>query len=370
MDFITQNKTTIDILQKFIDEDCVLCGSFIINMLVNHTFDNMEIYFPANKQINFLDIFGSIKVFESKILSSTETLWTINNMTFTLLSKLRDNNDLCLSKNGIFIVNHDSIDVLKTFKSIMINNDDCDRAKISISWIKYLISTDNEIYGSWPSRYITNDCNNCDESEEHDIDVHSNNIQQLRQFMAPLNISGFCEIKDVNIKDAAGYHDKNSFNARIKLQGWNLIFDIHKTSNNISCDAFYNNLKMTREYLTINHIPDKLNFLETLILTFNDLFCNQYTLIKSIPKIFKNKADFRLLLKPYLFSLTRIISYDYLEYINAKPMHKLTNIVTNKNCNKHESFADQLTHPVINMSNKKPSWCLNCIYDHVLLQKS
>jgi len=366
MDFITQNKQIIDILQKLLNNDCLLCGS-IKKILVNHDLSDLRICYPEDKEIDFLALFDDIKQFKYKQLSETETLWIINDIEFTTTNKL-NKNDVYISKNGISIIGQSkqkSIDVLKYFR--VTESEDCDRMKVTISWLKYLMNADNYVYGSWPTRYILNDCSDCDENNERDIDLCTTDKNKIRQLMTALECSGICQI-DNNV----GKYDIKPLNARIKLEGWNLIFDIHEESKNMSCDAFYNNLKLTNDYVTINYEPDNLSFIESLILTFNDLFYNQYTLIKPIPNQFQNKSDFRLLLKPFLFSTTKEISYDYLEE-NDQNIRKLNDVVTDHICEKHKN-SDNLEYPIMNMClnmNKevKKSWCLNCIQDHVLQKK-
>jgi hypothetical protein len=371
MDFIKNNDSEIDILQAFIMEGCILYGDSVANLLIHNNFNDIKFYLPLNKEIDLLKIHKNIKTLEVKSISGTETLWRINNLDITISSETPKNNQICLDSEGLFLYyldlpfhkdERECCGILKYLRKLNNKPDLNDNlVNASLNWIKYLSLSGNHIYGSWLSRFIT--CDNVDDLKR-DIDISSDNYEPLKALMTTLKETGVCKIEENN-----GYN-VSSLNAKIKSNDNELILDIHKKSNNMSSDAFYNNLRLFDKYLGINHKLDNLHMLSNTILIFRDLFQNTYTLIKPIPKSYETKPDFRLLLKPILFSETYTIKYDYLEHSNHNDILRLQDLVlqggTCKNISKNDcKNMGPYPYIVTQTPSQKNKRCLNCIHKHI-----
>lgn len=378
MNFVRKHIDSLEILQKFIDNGGVIYGESVRNILFENVINVVKIYLPSDEVIANLDqleteltlTYGQCEI---KQVTENKKLWKINHLyvlttTTTPKIKLDGISNICISNNGIStIYEADSLTVLKFLRRFN-NKDDFDDPYVNMAerWTTYFLNNGHNIYGSWPSRYIT-----VTQSDEmhRDIDISTNNYKSISDMMNLLI--------DTNIaftsNDVRKYTD-TSLKVELPTNAGKIFFDIHKESSNMSCDAFYNNLRLTKQYLTINYQPPKLNFLGTLVLTFRDLFFDSYTLIKPLPTRVDTVGEFRLIVKPLLFSNTHKVNYDYLEYSKEEDdtIIELNDILTNNKCYKKcnhdpDNHFGVPSTTVIKLGKKFK--CLECIYTHVVIQK-
>ncbi len=387
MEFIRNNVDILNIIQILINKGCILYGSSVRDFLINHTLEKINVYIPSEEVINAVNSFKnyfeySIELkkeqfkFEVTIINKNKTMWKINNIQFHFTiaqpKPKKEINKLYIDKHGISIFDYSiyntafrSIKVLELlrkinekieFKSINKENDENFKSiDLMLEWIRYFLIPGNSIYGGWPSRYITSDK---PEDMNRDIDIITNDIQSIENLMIVLKKTGLCKTND-NRK-----YNLSSLNVEMNCE-IPLKFDIHKKSNDITCDAFYNNLKMTHEYITINYQPENINYISTILLIFDDLFHNKYTLICPIPKSFENKSDFRLITKPIIFSSERTIDYAYLEFSDEKFV-KVDDILSNDECCRHyHKINKELDFLPIVVLLGRHNICLHCMHKHV-----
>lgn len=375
MEFASNNVDLINIIQILIDKGAMLYGRTLRNFLINHDISKINMYLPSDEVIEEMTMFQ--KYFEYSIelkkeqfkfhfstFNKNKSIWTINDteIWFTIVKPKfkKEINNLYLSKHGISALHGSkfkSIQVLKLLRKIN-NKPDYNYKLINVmtEWIKYFLTQDNIIYGSWPSRYITS---NNKKDMKRDIDIVTNDITSINNLMRALKVSGLCKS---NINDE---YDIPSLNVEINCETY-LNFDIHKKSKNDSADAFYNNLKMTDEYLTANYQLDNINYITNMLLIFNDLFHDRYTLIFPITtKISTNVSDLRLIVKPVMFSLERTVDYSYLEFCN-KHFMTLEDLQSKEDCcrNWHE-VNEELSFPPMVFQFGKKNMCLHCYHKHV-----
>ena len=377
MQFIKENDQLIKLLQKFLDIGCIIYGPSVQNLLINNKTKKLDIYIPTkecqehlNKYKNYFECLSELKStdekYEIKKTTKNKTIWILKSITITFTTKRpnpkHDVTQLTLSSDGISTFSDNntnkSVAVLKVLRKLnKANNiifDDIHIEK-SLEWINYFLNEDNMVYGSWPSRYITV----TDQNEmKRDIDILCQDLphlQKIENLMKLLATTGICEHTFV----------ANIINSKIKLISGTLDIDVHLNTKSVTCDAFYNNLRLTKTHLTINYTADPFQFLSNLILTLNDLFKSTYTLIKPFPTRIKNKGDLRLLVKPIGFSEKYKITLDYLEFIkkNDDKINNLGDILLDDYCEKEDHVVNpelDFVPSVIKMDNKK--LCLHCIH--------
>ena len=379
MEFINKNEYVINLLQIFLNNGCFIYGPSVQNLLINHKVHNIQIYVPpeatANmtKYQNYFECLSElggnndVNSYEIKNICKTKYLWKINDANLTLTTKKpnpkHDTTQLIITKDGVSTLANSKlkgIDVLKTLRKLTKYEDfDDGLINVSLKWITFLLNNGSKIYGSWPSKFITCECA-CDLNS--DIDILSDDINNLGNLMYLLNDSNVCELGTSNKYDVA------SLNAKIKSNSGSLILDIHKNSNSITCDAFYNNLRLTIDNLTVNYKPENINFLSALILIFNDLFHSSYTLMKPLPitiKDIKNNGDLRLLTKPISFSENYVISTEYLQkYKDGETkINELNDILLNGECDRsNHTVNDKLNFVPSVIRGDKKKVCLHCIH--------
>ena len=389
MEFIKTHEKLIKLLQILIDAGCVVYGTSVINFLIRHKTNKIDIYIPtkeANENIikykNYIECSKELDKtgdqYEIKQISKNKTMWKIDDAHLILTTKepnpRHDVTQMIITKNGISTSTNSKtkgIDVLKTMRKLKkYGNFDDEFVTMSLDWITYLLNNDTNIYGSWPSRYITCEFP-CD--MKRDIDILCNDITNLHNLMDLLNKTGICKIQD----GKKSKYEQLSINTEITTGFGILNLDIHQNSKNITCDAFHNNLRLSLDHLTINYKPHNINFLSTLILVINDLFHSSYTLIKPLPtklEDIKNNGDLRLLIKPISFSETHVISTDYLEAFNDidHKVNKLTDIILNGDCDRKnhiENLELDFISSVIKGKGDKKKICLHCVYDDLQSKK-
>lgn len=380
MNFINNNIDLLNIIQILIDKGAVLYGKTLRRFLIDHKLEKLSIFLPSNDTIQ--EVAGFRKYFEYSIELNKEQFafhvfqrenkftWKINDLTlnFTIVKPKykHDIDNLALSTNGITTLcgktQQKSIRTLKLLREIN-NKPEYDTTSINVmlEWIRYFISQDNYIYGSWPSKFITS---TREKDMERDIDIVADDMVSMYALMRVLDKTGLC--KNSNIKDD---YDVPALNVTINCDTY-LNLDIHKKSNNMTCDAWYNNMKMTNEFITVNYQVNDLNYISCMILLFNDIFHHKYTLICPIPsKISATRSDFRLLAKPVVFLSERSVDYSYLEYGN-KTFVTLEEISSKDCCcRKQHKVNDELKFPPVVFNLAKKNICLHCLHKHVLANK-
>ena len=375
MNFINEHINSLNILQLFIDNGCVIYGKSVLDILKENKLDVIKMYLPSDEIIqNIENLKLTLDTCEIKQVTSHKKLWRINDLWILTTTKLpcttiKDTENMCITNNGVSTFhNRNGLNILNYLRKI--NNKESFNdpyVNMQIRWITYLLNEGHTIYGSWPSRYIT-----VTQSKEmhRDIDVSANNYKNLHNMINLLIDTDICHLNNKNTQK----YTKKSLNINIPTNVGILNFDIHKSSHNMSCDAFYNNLKLTQKFLTVNYQPENINFLSTLILTFKDLLLNNYTLIKPFPERADNMGEFRLIMKPLIFSHTHTINYDYLEK-NKKEnetINKLTDIITNnkcyKKCNHIQNDNFEIPSTIVIKLGKKFK-CIQCIHNHINIQK-
>ncbi len=377
MEFINKNIDSLNILQQFIDNDAVIYGESVLNILKENKIDVVKIYLPSPEVIeNINNLKLTFDKCEIKQVTNNKQMWKINDLWILTTTRIpsiliKDNDNMCITKYGVSTFHsRNGLNILKYLRNIN-NKEVFDDAYVNLSskWVTYFLNEEHSIYGSWPTRYIT--ANNSDEMHR-DIDISvlgNKNYKKICSMMNLLADSNMCDLTNINFPK----YESTSMNVKITINSEILNFDIHKAGR-ISCDAFYNNLKLTQKYLTINYKPHNVNFINILILTFKDLFSNNYTLIKQFPIRYDTMGDFRLIVKPYMFSAKRTINYDYLETNkNAdEKINKLEDVITNnkccKNCNHEPNNDFEIPSTSVIKLNKKFK-CVQCIYNHITLWK-
>jgi hypothetical protein len=363
----------LDILQEFLDFDCIIYGNAIEDLLKGNMSPSniIKIYVPKDKVEQLQSSFPDHKKIE---ISLRESIWVINKLVVMTTTKSpiktleRPQEILCITNLGISLLpKHNTTSVLKILRRANNKNFFSDSyINTSLRWIKYLLEENHEVYGSWPSWYIAAETT---EQLHRDIDVCTSNYNSIRNMMTLLVDLGLCEFNNTN----SNTYIDIPLNIKMELDDGDLIFDIHRKSKNMASDAFYNNLKLTKNGVTVNYQPSNLNFITTLILTFNDLFSNNYTLIEQLPERIDNLAQLRLMLKPIIFSLNeaRIINYEYLENIYGQ-IEKLSDKIIDgkcyKNCSHQPNIALGVPSNLVVKIGKKHK-CVQCAYNHVLIQK-
>lgn len=375
MNFINEHNDSLNILQQFIDNGGIIFGQSVLNILIENKFDVVKIYLPSDEIIENLELI--FDQYEIKQITTNKKLWKINHLWILTTIKMPniksdELSNICITNNGISTFHYKnklkSLEILEILRKI--NNKEIFEdpyVNISARWITYFLNNGHNVYGSWPSRYITA----MYPSEMYrDIDINTSNYKSLRDMMDVLIDTNICFLTNKNTKK---YTDK-SLNVEMPTKVGILNFDIHKESKNMSCDAFHNNLKLTQTHLTINYQPENINFLNTLVLIFRDLFFNNYTLIKPFPIRVDNVGEFRLIIKPMIFSITHTLNYDYLEN-NKKEnevINELKDIITNnlcyKKCNHISNNNFEIPSTTVIKLGKKNK-CLQCIHNHVVIQK-
>lgn len=381
MEFINREKFVIELLQRFIDSGCLIYGLSVQNLLIKNKVKKIDVYIPNNeinnnvtKYKNYFecdkDLGNNEANFIINKMSKHKTSWKIYNTTFILTTKKPNpkNNmmQLTMSKEGISIINNNknkSIEVLDILRKIK-KNDSFDDKYVTVSseWVKYLLENGENIYGSWISRYII-----CKDPQDmkRDIDILSGDISKLNNLVKLLNSSGFSDIE--NSKE--NKYNIPSINTKIKTDHGIINLDIHdntKKNNDLTCDAFHNNLKLTCNYLTLNCIPPKLNYISALILTFGDIYKPTYTLMKPLPTTITNKGDLRCIYKPIIFSQNKYkIIFDYLETIKKEDdkVNTLNDIIVKDKCSqKTHVINPELEYPDSVINNNETLICLHCLH--------
>lgn len=372
MDFINNNAESLNILQEFLNIGCTIYGESVLNILKCKTPDVVKIFIPSEEiSVHVENLKATLDGCARGQITSKKCIWLINKLTIMTTTKFpsnidNNNKNICITKNGISTLdNNNGIEILNILRNVN-NKEPFDDTYVntSLKWIKYFIKENHNIYGSWPSRYITES----NPQEMHrDIDICTNNYNSLRNMITLLIDVNVCQL----INNNTNKYIDIPFNVEFQTPEGVLKFDIHKESKKMSADAFYNNLKLSQKCLTLNYQPSNINFISALILTFNDLFSNNYTLIEPFPKRVDNISQLRLVIKPLLFSSTHTINYDYLKHHNEK-VDELKDILVNKKCYKKCNYPlnNNLGVPsttVIKLGDKFK--CIQCIHNHVLIQK-
>lgn len=344
MDFILEHNKLLNIIQILLDFGCCLCNKSVYDLFLKHKVNNLIFYVSSNKIQNklkkfknyfkyFKKINDSDSIFECNYINKNKIKWILkygnNSYNIIFTSKLPKTKNqlykLLLTKDGLKkIDSKNSIECLKLLRFCMKKNMDLnDYTNLILEWLLLLIYNNHQIYGGWPSRFIMS--TNI-EDLNRDIDVISEEFDKIKLLFETLEKSKLCTKLDQS------YNDGLKMN--INFDNKNIIFDIHKKNSN-NCDAFYNNIILTEEFISINKIPDKLNFIKTIILTLNDIFQMKYTLIKPFPDKIKNKGDFRLINKPLLMKDEFFeINIDYLNFIDKKI--KIEDIISLNDCIKKD----------------------------------
>lgn len=379
MNFISNNTDLINIIQILIDKGAILYGKSLRDFLINHKLEKLNIFLPSDEVIQEVNVFRkyfeySIELnkeqfkFEFKEKNESKFIWKINDLTlnFTVIKPKfkQDIDNLILSKNGITTLYGKSLNgikVLKLLRKINGRSDyDAKSINIMLEWVRYFLTQDNYIYGGWPAKFITSVK---EDDMNRDIDIISNDMVSMNNLVKALSKTGLCKS---NITDK---YNVPALNVIINCDTY-LNFDIHKKSDSITCDAWYNNMKITDNYITINYQVSDLNYISSMLLLFNDLFNHKYTLICPIPsKLSANRSDFRLLAKPVVFLSERSIDYSYLEHGN-KEFVTLEDISSKEPCCRTQhKVDDELKFPPVVFDLAKRNICLHCLYKHVLANK-
>lgn len=374
MNFISNNIDTLNIIQILIDKGCVLYGSSLRNFLITHNIEKLNIYIPSDEVYNQVEIFKayfeySIELkkeqfkFEISKINKNRTMWKINDvcLCFTILKPKpkKEINNLYLNKYGLstfYDCKFKSIKVLQLLRKIKEKPDfNFKSINTMTEWIKYFLTQDNFIYGGWPSRYITSD----KPSEmKRDIDIISNDMVSMENLMRVLNKTGLCSLNNNNKYKVSSLNV--DINCDIPLK-----FDIHKNSKDITCDAFYNNLRMTNEHVTVNYQPENINYICIMLLIFNDLFNDKYTLICSFPKTYETKSEFRLITRPIILANERTVDYSYLEFSNQNFIPISDILSTDECCRSYHKINKELDFPPTVVQLGKRNICLHCMHKHV-----
>ncbi|QKF94721.1 hypothetical protein QKU48_gp1263 [Fadolivirus algeromassiliense] len=377
MELINNKKDLITLLQKFIDSGCIVYGPSVFNFLVKHKTKKFNIYLPTQECIEEV---GKYKTYfeclnkldkesiEIKQVSKNKSIWRLKDTDLLITTKMPNPKHLetkiCFSKDGISFLGtgrNKSIEVLKFLRKFNKKQDFNDEfISLSLEWINYLIQNDNFIYGGWPVRYITSIGK---EIMNRDIDILCDSIQPVSNLMNILKLTGVCDIDDQI--DQTDKYSQNALKIKLSSKLGILNMDVHKNSKDIDCDAFYNNLRLTKNNVTINYLPDDLSFISAFIMTMNDVFNKTYTLMKKLPTEVKNNSDFRLIARPIQMSTDLcVVDYSYLES-KYNDIKKITAILSKngKGCNEPNHQINQELHmpdTVINMNKKRI--CLHCLH--------
>ena len=353
MEFINQHGKFLDILQILLDLGCQMCSDSVFYLLTKQKINHITLYLnnaeESIKEIKQYLVYSQKLdnyTFEEKLINRNKFKWIVGDNEIIFTNKLPKTKNrykqLILTKDGLQKVG--SKDILETLKHLRYfkNNEMPTNATILLDWVKYFINNKSTIYGGFLPRFITS---GTIEQLNRDIDIITeeyNNIELLFKNMDTLGV--FTKFESTY---ATGF--KTSY----KSDKTEITFDIHKVSDKNECDAFYNNLCINNKNITIKTIPDKLNFIKTIILTFSDIFNQNYTLIKHFPEKIKSKNSLRLILKPLLMKNENfIINYDYFTLIGYST--KLEDLISDTNCTKNDHHKYII---------KQDNTCLECFND-------
>lgn len=369
MDFVNQHKIILSHIQYFLDNQFILYGKCVSNILNCEIVEKIKFYNPnitsekfMNEHIirfmklsNSLQSFGLIK--DKKKQKDYITI-RIDDNTYELsfrYSQPKDNinNKLLISANGIYTNKEGPISTCLKLLKIYKNRKD-NKISSRLDWIDILTGYGNLIYGSWISRYISSKYVK-ELCEDRDIDVKSS-ANTIKLFKTMTN-NGICTNLVTTNKC-----DYNQYKVKMK----DIIFDLHDMIK-IDSDAFYNNLVASEKYITTNVIPSDLLFIESLAITMYDIIHKQYTLIKpfltptQLEQEKKTKSKLRLLYKPILMENEGFtIKYDYLIYAKITYSElkntKSDNICKKKKCLHLQKDIDSKI--ILNIDNTPT--CMTC----------
>lgn len=353
MEFINQHDKFLDILQILLDLGCQMCSDSVYYLLTKQKIHQITFYQGTSiesikdfKQYLIYSKKLDNHIFEEKTINRNKYKWTIDKNEIIFTNKLPKTKNkykqLVLTKNGLQkIGSKNIIETLKHLRSLK-NDEMPTSANILLNWVKYFIHNKSTIYGGFIPRFITSETM---EQLNRDIDIMTEEYNNIELLFKNMEESGFF----TKFESTYGTGFKTSY----KSGETKITFDIHKISDKNECDAFYNNLCVNDKNVTTKMIPEKLNFIKTLILTFCDIFNQNYTLIKPFPEKIKNKNSLRLVMKPLLMKDENFtIKYDYLNLINY--VTTLDNLMSTTNCDKNDHHKYVI---------KQDNLCLECFND-------
>ncbi|ARF12348.1 hypothetical protein Klosneuvirus_5_18 [Klosneuvirus KNV1] len=342
MELIENHELTFNIINDLLETGCTIPFTSFVNIL-ERKYD-VPIIINYNDANNFsfkLNEYNSDDVFTFKFIKQSNEKVNLTKNGFHHKKGLKK----LLSKLQNYFIGKECID---------------DTIELNIKWFRFLNKIKSYVYGGW-LYHLFSDCD-----LNRDIDVVSSDIDLIMDiFTLQQSISKDEITIDNLIKDNSDY--VNSL--KVNINNNKINFDIHKTTPKMQmeCDAFTNILMIKDECLYISYLPEKMSLIKTLIVAFDDIKNNSYTLIKPLPSSDFDK-QFRLLTKPYERLQKNIdIKYDFLDYIDIEypTLDEIIKYKTCYNCSSDKSnIPIKIPRFVVEFDDKLI--CTHCLYNEYI----
>lgn len=342
MELIENHELTFNIINDLLESGCTIPFSSFINLLERNYKEPIIINYNDATNFSFkLNDINSDDVFTFKFIKTSDDNLNLTKNGFCHTKGLKK----MLSKIQKYFIQKKSID---------------ETQELIIKWILFLNKLDSNIYGGW-LYHLFSDCD-----LDRDIDVVTSDINILiDMFTLQQTISK----DDIIINNLV--NDKSEYNQSLKIDINNhkIKFDIHKITPKMpmECDAFTNILMIKDEYLGISYCPENMTLIKTLIVTFDDIKNDSYTLIKPLPTSDFDK-QFRLITKPFERLQKNIdIKYDFLDYNDIEYL-TFDDIIKHKvcyNCSSNKSDVPaNIPRFVVDLDATLK--CTHCIYNEYI----